>query len=837
MNIKKIVVLKDNMCFSEKPLGKEVAGIRDRLKNSKPEEITIDELFETIKRGNTILPGVSKNGTKKEDFMQQDIVMIDIDNKDVNSVLSPEEAIKICEDNGLALMGLYHTFSSTKDCPRYRLVFRLDKTVYDRFKMEFILKVLISLFPNADKQCKDTSRLYYGTNGNQQEVIIINKDAVISFEDVDRISQKIELENTPYLKENYKYGNYIEQLKSEFPLLEYMKEDNHVERVSGNIVYFKDCHINGTHEGCLRYYSDTNTFNCFGEHCGKGGSIIDYVKETKKLSYPAALDYVKNELAPKYNVVLDIKETVSKEKMANYFDIIIKQLKDFGLEYAIPDKFDWLIIIDDKKNNLTSCKVDTAKLAMYIKNHLNYLLAKSEGQDSILIYLYENGRYKCIIEEQFKSVIKCFIPEMFHSSRVNNEVFNLLMTDNKYITTDELNNNENIINYKNGIYNVITDEFTPHSPEIYSTIQLAYDYKEKVEPPTTRYFDNFMKDLSNNDEEVEKCLIQYMGVAHSNIKGYRAKTGLMMVGPGNTGKTVAKTLMTSLIGKENCTGIDLNGLEDKYGRAELFNKRIAGSNDMAFVKLQSLDVYKQATGGDYISGSIKYGPAINFVYNGVIWLCGNTLPKFSGDRGSWVYDRILVIECKNVIPKEKRDKKLLEHLLSEGEYILYRLRKGVKEFIANGYEYNIPKSSLVLKDTYKKENNSVLTFRDECMKPRDNKKIQDKFYTCYKVYQIYVNWYKANYHDNFFENNREFKNFMGGKEAIKKTHNGNEYYQDWELTENAINRYYQLNAEIDEEIPKTEILETENQQQTLKLEETVDNISKLDEFLGEELPF
>lgn len=834
----KITILKDDMCFTDKPTEKDAAAIRIRLKNKKAEEITIDELFEVIKRGNTIVPGVSKGGTKKENFMQQEILMIDIDNKVGTPILTPEATLKICEDNGLPPLGLYHTFSSTKECPRFRLMFRLNEIIRNRNQAEFVLKVLVNLFPNADKQCKDTSRLYYGTNGSKQDVILLNKNATISFEDIDKINQKMELESTPYLQKNHKYNNYIEQLRKEFPLFEYMKENNQVEKVSGNIVYFKDCHINGTHEGCLRYYSDTNTFNCFGDHCGKGGSIIEYVRESMKLSYNDALEYIKTELAPKYNVTINIKGSISETEKTNYLDMVVKQMKDYGLDYLIPTTFDWLTFSKDEKTDSLNCKVNTSKLAMYIKNNLHYLLAKSEGQDSIMIYLYENGKYTHLINEQFKCVIKCFIPEVFHSSKVNNEVFNLLMTNNRYITTDDLNNNEDIINYKNGIYNVITDEFTPHSPDIYSTIQIPYNYKKEVISPPTKYFDNFMKDLSNNDPEVEKCIIQFMGVGHSNIKGYRSKTGIMMIGPGNTGKTLSKTLETHLVGKDNCTGIDLNNLEDKYGRSELLNKRIAGSNDMSFVKLQGLEVFKQVTGGDYISGSIKYGPAVNFVFNGIIWLCGNTLPKFSGDRGSWVYDRILIIECNNVIPKEKRDKKLLEHLLSEGEYILYRLRQGVKEFIANGYEYDVPKVSLKLKEDYKKDNNSVLLFREECMQPRDSKEIKNRYFTVYKTYKVYINWYKSNYHDSFYENNREFKKFMGGDEAIRKTHNGNAFYKDWELTENAIERYSELNANIDEEISKTEILESEQQQQSIQLEETITDVSKvIEDFAGEDLPF
>ena len=40
----------------------------------------------------------------------------------------------------------------------------------------------------------------------------------------------------------------------------------------------------------------------------------------------------------------------------------------------------------------------------------------------------------------------------------------------------------------------------------------------------------------------------------------------------------------------------------------------------------------------------------------------NRLPKFGGDDGKWVYDRIMVVDCPNVIPKEQQDKQLLEKM-------------------------------------------------------------------------------------------------------------------------------------------------------------------------------
>lgn len=57
--------------------------------------------------------------------------------------------------------------------------------------------------------------------------------------------------------------------------------------------------------------------------------------------------------------------------------------------------------------------------------------------------------------------------------------------------------------------------------------------------------------------------------------------------------------------------------------------------------------------------------AFEFTFNGLLWFCMNRLPKFGGDDGKWVYDRIMVVDCPNVIPKEQQDKQLLEKMFAE----------------------------------------------------------------------------------------------------------------------------------------------------------------------------
>ena len=99
----------------------------------------------------------------------------------------------------------------------------------------------------------------------------------------------------------------------------------------------------------------------------------------------------------------------------------------------------------------------------------------------------------------------------------------------------------------------------------------------------------------------------------------------------------------------------------------------------------------------------------------MLWFCMNRLPRFSGDDGKWVYDRIMPIECKNVIPKAQQDKTLTDKMYAEMDGIVYKAVMALKTVIANGYRFSEPQSVSDIREQYMKENNTVISFFEECM--------------------------------------------------------------------------------------------------------------------------
>lgn len=251
---------------NKKSVKKDIRAIKNRVQYSKPIETNIDKLIEAIEAGKTFSPAIMK-GTKRTDFIEQQVFPIDIDNSNKNvPILQVQDAINICKKNNLPLAFYYPSFSHTEEKPKYRLVFVLDKVIKDVNIRNTIMTNLYSLFPQADKSCINEDRLFYGTNKKATKIDVENPlktDTILSLSQPKSESKSSNESTTK------NYDNELEKLKQDFDFCNYLVERNNgIKSNNGNYVMFNKCEICG-HNDDLVYYQDTNTFKCFGANGGQ----------------------------------------------------------------------------------------------------------------------------------------------------------------------------------------------------------------------------------------------------------------------------------------------------------------------------------------------------------------------------------------------------------------------------------------------------------------------------------------------------------------------------------------------------------------------------------------
>ena len=206
---------------------------------------------------------------------------------------------------------------------------------------------------------------------------------------------------------------------------------------------------------------------------------------------------------------------------------------------------------------------------------------------------------------------------------------------------------------------------------------------------------------------------------------------------------------------------------------------------MSFMSVDELKTFKKITGGDSLFSEFKGQQGFQYTYSGLLWFCMNRLPKFGGDDGQWVYNRIMVVNCPNVIPKEKQDKQLQEKMYAERNGIIYKAVMALQTVIANGYRFSEPECIAEARQNYRNINSSVIAFADECLCPWPLGKINPHC-TTGRIFKVYAAWCKDN-NNGYAKTAKEFREelaeYYGATVTDMTTRrSGNTYYKNLTLS-------------------------------------------------------
>ena len=407
----------------------------------------------------------------------------------------------------------------------------------------------------------------------------------------------------------------------------------------------------------------------------------------------------------------------------------------------LAEKFPY-IIPHERRDGGIYYTVSTQLLAAHVRKNERYFFLDTGGEKPPAFW-YENGCYRRVDDNTFKGFIKRHIErfdEQLVISHDLDEVYKLLLTDGRRVHSSEINSAGNLICFKNGTLDLDTLELVPHSPECLLTIRIPCDwtYANGIAPECPRFFE-FLETLTSGDKKMQLLLWEYLGFIISNTPGYIPKKAPFLYGPGNTGKSQFLELIKRLIGAENYASTDIRELEERFATAAIWNKRLAGSPDMSAMKVDELKMFKKLTGGDDIPFEFKGKDRFTDKFRGVLIFCANERPKFGGDKGEHVYDRMILCPCSNVIPPEKRDRLLIDKLYAEREGIVYYAVQALLLLRKNGFSFTEPDICRSEIARYKVENDNVLQFLEEC-----TERSQSCRTTTRQMYIAYQNWGKHN---------------------------------------------------------------------------------------------
>lgn len=161
--------------YDQKPQKKEIALISRNI----TEHITTIEISEFAREvgenGKTFTPALFNGSRRTENFFCQQVFALDFDGG--MTVENFMDRVKLYQ---VFPAFVYATYSYSEEKHRFRAVFINDCEVADSRAAHIIIRLLSQLFPEADQQCKDLSRMFFGG----KRLLYVNENARIGLFDL-----------------------------------------------------------------------------------------------------------------------------------------------------------------------------------------------------------------------------------------------------------------------------------------------------------------------------------------------------------------------------------------------------------------------------------------------------------------------------------------------------------------------------------------------------------------------------------------------------------------------------------------------------------------------------
>jgi P4 family phage/plasmid primase-like protien len=305
--------------------------------------------------------------------------------------------------------------------------------------------------------------------------------------------------------------------------------------------------------------------------------------------------------------------------------------------------------------------------------------ARDEGN---ALYVYRNGVYRPGAEKLIREGVKQIVPPKKWRQQLACDTVAYIRDDAPMLVLDAREMMERqVLNLANGLLNLKNNTLEPHSPELYTTLQLPVVYDPKAECPTWDLFvaTAFPQDCVEAGTAYE--ILAYLMEPNTSLQ-----KAILLKGPGGNGKSRYLKATVNFLGKANVSGESLQHLEShRFSTFRLVGKLANICADLPTGHLETSSQFKSITdGAEAISVEQKHRDRFDYVPFARLVFSSNYYPV-SRDASEAFFDRWLVIPFERKfrgeqgeIPRDELDRLLAAELpgaLNRALAVRERVRK------------------------------------------------------------------------------------------------------------------------------------------------------------------
>lgn len=335
------------------------------------------------------------------------------------------------------------------------------------------------------------------------------------------------------------------------------------------------------------------------------------------------------------------------------------------------------------------------RFAKYMESE--HSIIKINGQ----LHIYTDGIYKegnHVIESEMIQ----HIPNLRHSCRTEVlRYLNVLIRDNTQPSPAHL------MAFRNGIYNIMTDEFTDFNEDIILTNKIPWDYNPSS---YSELADKTLNKMACNDKQIRKLMEEAIGYTFYR----RNELGKAFILTGNraNGKSTYLNMVKYLLGDDNYTTLDLNELGKQFKTAELFGKLANIGDDIGSEFIRDTSVFKKLVTGEALNVERKGMDPFDLRSYAKMMFSANEIPRMR-DRTGAVLRRLVIIPFNANFSVDDEDyDPFITHKLRDPEVMEYLINLGIEGLkrVLQQNDFSSSKEVTTKMEEYELENNPVKLF-------------------------------------------------------------------------------------------------------------------------------
>lgn len=300
-------------------------------------------------------------------------------------------------------------------------------------------------------------------------------------------------------------------------------------------------------------------------------------------------------------------------------------------------------------------------------------------------YVYEKGYHTVISVENLKRLIVRDCREVTGNltPRFVEDVFRLIMLEPN-IAQLEVDKNERYLSFENGVIDLDTEYFMPHSPvyPVFYKITAPYIPGGGAHP----VFDAYLETATGGDADLKERFLQMIGFCL--VPDHSRKYFFILQGVPDSGKSMLARFTRSCINPGASVALDFSELTGHFSADNLIGKQLCLSMDLPSTPLspKSVGLFKTLTGGDAITADIKYRPHVTFT-NQAKFIFGSNHPLITQQADPAFFRRAIALPFRYTVPFEKQDAQLEEKLALERPAIVYDALQAYYRLRQNNYVF------------------------------------------------------------------------------------------------------------------------------------------------------